>query len=1007
MASIFDNLFKQVKSLPQQIAAVPQLVQQQFRTPTPLPPISKTPSSFMPREAGASASLTPKTQVQTQARVDSIVRNVKQSDLYKLGKGFLADAPMTYPTGTTESYGESLAFAPTPLIFGAKGIRLAKTVSKAPKLAKVVEETSKGSKVLKDIEQGFKEGRVIREVAEKTSKPGQRTQFIDKLTPIFDLTKKAGKGIPAEKDPYKQLRNYAGISKKVESYLNENLAPILKTQKDNLTDLSKLLTLERNQELIGRGLKSRYATPEVKEAIQTLSDKYGEGFKALQDSAQAVRDYNSKLLVMLKDSGIIDEKSYQAIVKSNQQYVPFQVVDHIADNVQKGKFSRTSFNVASQDVLKGIKGSDYQIADPLESIVQKTAKIISLVDRNNALKSLVDLPKINPALKDVIQPITGKAPKGMDVISLFENGKNVDYAVNPQVASAIKGLSAEETGFLGKVFNWQANLLRAGATSLNIGFIPWNIIRDVQDAVYGTLTEKGAIAAAQLVASYPQALASAVGKDKLYQEWLQSGGAQATLTSQIFGSGVPKTVAGLAGKKDIFNKKNLNPKNLLKPIEWAGRVGEETTRLASFKSGLSRGESPTEAAFRSRDVTVDFAKSGTTTQALNRAIPFLNAGVQGSERWLRLMKNNPKAAIATAGILAGTPTVMLFAHNSQFQDHQDIPQYVKDANWIFIERDRTEEEKAAGDPIHGKMIPKAFLSQPISNLTEAFLRHLSQKDPQSLGQILQSSSQGLFPIPFGQQALSSVFPPGLRALAQGASNYDFFRQAPIVPQGLQNVAPQEQYNEKTPEILKQIGGKTGLSPLQLESGIQTMTGGLGRQLTGIAQGVTEAVTGDLAKAAGSFKGATVDEITRRFSGIRGGEQLNRLYDEAGKVKQESATESLKRKREAEKLYSQLSGLPPDMANARAKEIRQSDPLLYEKLKDIVNEQKKGQDAKDKIMVSYPVQDGTRAKAIAKELNKLKTDDEKNLYVDQLKRKKIITPEVFKQLKEMRISGELK
>jgi predicted RNA-binding protein YlxR (DUF448 family) len=80
--------------------------------------------------------------------------------------------------------------------------------------------------------------------------------------------------------------------------------------------------------------------------------------------------------------------------------------------------------------------------------------------------------------------------------------------------------------------------------------------------------------------------------------------------------------------------------------------------------------------------------------------------------------------------------------------------------------------------------------------------------------------------------------------------------------------------------------------------------------------------------------------------------------------------------------------------------------LYKKLKTLADEARLERSYTEKRIAELTVQDGARARYVGEQLKKLKTAEEKNAYVKDLKQKKILTDEVFKQLKQMLANGEL-
>lgn len=905
----------------------------------------------------------------------------------------------------TDDVAESLARRLAPLknvdeveaelnLFTKNGFDITKGLEGGGKVTQEFKVASqKGGSVIEDITKGFKEGQKARKELEKgtTGGIGQqlRSELIDRLSPVYDFVKQAGKNLPAETNPYKKMRLLAGVSGKVEAFLDTNIAPILKKESKRLDDLSSLLVLEREKELIDRGFTRKRTLDEISQGIEELKGK--GNFEGLEQSAKEIRQIGSKMLDDLKDSGIISDEAYQAIKKNNEFYVPFEAVEHIADELEAGRFGLGSFNVASQDVVKKVGDYIGDVADPIESLVRKIPKVIALTEKNRAIGSLVDLRKQYPDIyKDLIVPLSGEGNiKGMGVLNVFEDGKNVRYGVPEVVESAVKNLDAETGGILVKVGSIQAKMLRAGATGLNIAFIPTNIIRDVQDALTTELTERGAKAMLRFLASYPRAIFSAAGKGSLYQEWAKAGGLQSTMTEQVF-KRTTKTVQELSGKKNLIKIVLSSPKSL---VEFANRVGEQSTRLARFKSGVKSGESMEEAAFKSRDISLDFAKAGNKVKVLNQIIPFLNAGIQGSEKLLRLYKTNPRAAIASTGLLFGMPTVALYQHNSQFKDYDDIPTAEKEGNWILLARDRTAEEIKAGEKVIGIKIPKGFLGRMVANTTEAGMEFMKKKDPSTFAQSTLKSAAGISPIgiPYNKEQLgqlaSTILPPWIQAGVESVTNTNLYFGSKIVPQSKEKLPPKEQYRKSTPEVYKKVGQVTGLSPLILENIVGTTTGGLGRQIANIASGKVQE--------------ATVGEIKKRFSGIRGGKLSDEEADEINKFRQEQDLTRFKLREKAEELSDQLALMSKEEKTAKAKEIYQQDPKLYKELKEIKEEKTLGLTYIERQAKQLGVEDGTRAKYILSKYNQLKTREEKLAYLKDLSKKKVLTTKVYEQVKYLK------
>ena len=108
----------------------------------------------------------------------------------------------------------------------------------------------------------------------------------------------------------------------------------------------------------------------------------------------------------------------------------------------------------------------------------------------------------------------------------------------------------------------------------------------------------------------------------------------------------------------------------------------------------------------------------------------------------------------------------------------------------------------------------------------------------------------------------------------------------------------------------------------------------------------------------------------------------------------------------ESYYKQLKAMPPDQANQAVQRIKSTNKDLYDKLLQVAKEEKKGVTVEEKTLKSKGVASGDRATAIAKEINKLKTPEEKNALIKRYTDLGIITDDVKKQLILLKKQGKL-
>ena len=92
--------------------------------------------------------------------------------------------------------------------------------------------------------------------------------------------------------------------------------------------------------------------------------------------------------------------------------------------------------------------------------------------------------------------------------------------------------------------------------------------------------------------------------------------------------------------------------NLLKYIETWNRIFEDTTRFAVYLSALDKGLSPKDAAFESRNASVDFNMKGKGINIIESLYAFFKVGVNATQKNFQLAKLHPKKFAAVAATVA-------------------------------------------------------------------------------------------------------------------------------------------------------------------------------------------------------------------------------------------------------------------------------------------------------------------------------------------------------------------
>lgn len=264
--------------------------------------------------------------------------------------------------------------------------------------------------------------------------------------------------------------------------------------------------------------------------------------------------------------------------------------------------------------------------------------------------------------------------------------------------------------------------------------------------------------------------------------------------------------------------------------------GENIPRKAMFDEGERRGQSAMEAAYRARNVTVDFRKMGESMRRVNMVVPFLNARAQGLENTRQTYMTNPGKAAARTVAAGVVPAMMVALWN--YSEYPDVAEQIGDndanKNLVFI----WGREK---DPITGQFrqwtkIPKAEPLAPIMNMVERYVKYLHTNEPIEFGKMFTQMVSDGSPVSFarggefsGNEVASGVLPPIVKAGYEVVSNKNTYADRDIdTPEELK-ADPYKRKRIDTPMPAAWLGDRMNWSPNQIENFIGTTTAGAGRQ----------------------------------------------------------------------------------------------------------------------------------------------------------------------------------
>ncbi|MFA5240446.1 MAG: LPD38 domain-containing protein [Phycisphaerae bacterium] len=513
------------------------------------------------------------------------------------------------------------------------------------------------------------------------------------------------------------------------------------------------------------------------------------------------------------DTGIVNKDIYKSLRETYKSYIPTQrefseLEKAIPDNVsQKFADQRTPLRKAT--------GSERDITDPTENIMNLVNRTIRAAKYNEVGQSLLESVRTSPEkmkqFAEVIPTKEGMFANTDNIITVLEDGKPTYLKINNKMLlDSMNGLPKA----IGRipVLDDITNVFKSLITQKNPFFALRNVFRDVPTAyVYGSTANPLKFGAGLVGA----------GKDILtnsprLQKYQAVGGGGAN----FFSSGdVTKSAAEIMDKGSKIKKIVTTP---IKGIEKLNNMLETAPRLAEFNRVLNKTGDVTKALYAAGEVTVNFARSGNVTKAADKAVPYLNAGVQGLDRFFRGFIS-PKAAIQTiakSGVAITTPTLVFYVVNKDNPNYQKLDNRTKDTYFLVPKPDGT----------FFPILKSRELGVLFSSLLERGLRQ-SEGQKESFKGFGNTVKTNFSPAnPFDSNFLSPVYNAFY-------TNKDF-ADRPIVPQAMlmDKRSDYLQYDEKTTSIAKAIGELTkgmpgnpdGLSPKILDYLVKSYTGVIGQ-----------------------------------------------------------------------------------------------------------------------------------------------------------------------------------
>jgi len=152
-------------------------------------------------------------------------------------------------------------------------------------------------------------------------------------------------------------------------------------------------------------------------------------------------------------------------------------------------------------------------------------------------------------------------------------------------------------------------------------------------------------------------------------------------------------ISAINGTKNPSSKKQAIgklTKGLIEFIEDANSAFESASRLATYKVARENGATPQQAAYLSRNISINFTKRGTAGAGLNNLFMFYNASAQGSYQVINNLKNTKKGKeiafqiIFTGFTLEWLNQALSGEDENGISYYEQIPDWKKSSNIIIM-----------------------------------------------------------------------------------------------------------------------------------------------------------------------------------------------------------------------------------------------------------------------------------------------------------------------------------
>lgn len=403
--------------------------------------------------------------------------------------------------------------------------------------------------------------------------------------------------------------------------------------------------------------------------------------KEMVEISKFIQGILSETRQLMVSSGLESQKTIDVWESMYDHYVPLSGLAYDEYSEEEHYYPTGGAGMAVYGkTSKSAKGRQSKTGvNLIANIIMQSAMVSQRARKDQAMLNLYELVKNNPN-ENVWGVFSSKNPKmkigkdgSMEPMTEFEmkgnrnfvpiriNGEqHFIYFKKKDYADALNGMTTEKLSGVFKFMSGPMNLMRNSFTQYNPGFFIGNFFRDIHGAVYNVMAElenEGGILSAYDINT--KEFTKAIIKSSFttlkmllneaafnrevspemqayIQEWKEAGGRTGFSYSEAINDVVEnlrkdaqtKSVVK-QGVEFVFDK----PAKFFEYVKGINEAFENSIRLAAYIEARKAGVSIGKAAQLSKEITVNFNRSGEWGPTLNSMFLFFNASVQGLSRF--------------------------------------------------------------------------------------------------------------------------------------------------------------------------------------------------------------------------------------------------------------------------------------------------------------------------------------------------------------------------------------